>query len=163
MEEMLPVVDELGNVIGKAGREDCHTPPLIRHPVVHLHVFNDQGEIFLQKRSKTKKVQPGKWDTAVGGHIGYGEDKELSLEREAFEEIGIRGYVPKAVKTYLWSTEVDDEFVYMFKTVWSGPFKLCESELADGRFWSVDEIREHAGSGIFTPNLEHELSILDIL
>lgn len=163
MEEMLPIVDEKGKVVGKAGREECHTPPLIRHPVIHLHVFNEAGELFLQKRSRHKKVEPGKWDIAVGGHIGYGEDIALSLEREAFEEIGIKEYEAELLHTYLWSTEVDEEFVYMYKTVYNGPFSLCETELEDGRFWSVDEIKKNVDSGIFTPNLIYELKFLNFI
>ena len=53
--------DENGNVTGKAKRGDCHFNPSgkILHPVVHMHVFNEKGEIYLQHRSLNKKVTQG--------------------------------------------------------------------------------------------------------
>ena len=72
-EELFPLVDEAGNVVGSATRKECHSGTFWLHPVVHLHVFNSKGELYLQKRSMLKDVQPGKWDTAVGGHVDFGE------------------------------------------------------------------------------------------
>ena len=68
-EEMFPIVDEEGNITGAATRGECHNGSKLLHPVVHLHVFNSRGELYLQKRPDWKDIQPGKWDTAVGGHI----------------------------------------------------------------------------------------------
>ena len=48
--EMLPLVDEEGNIIGAATRGECHGGSKPLHPVVHLHVFNSRGELYLQRR-----------------------------------------------------------------------------------------------------------------
>lgn len=66
-EEKLPVVDMEGHVIGSASRGECHNGSMLLHPVVHLHVTDSAGRLCLQLRPSWKKVQPGKWDTAVGG------------------------------------------------------------------------------------------------
>lgn len=66
-EEWFPLVDEKGETIGKATRKECHSGSKMLHPVVHLHIFNKAGDLYLQKRSINKDIQPGKWDTAVGG------------------------------------------------------------------------------------------------
>ena len=100
-DEMLPLVDEQGNVVGQATRGVCHNGverPL--HPVVHLHVFDPQGRLYLQKRPEWKDIQPGKWDTAVGGHVDYGETIAEALRREVREELGITDFVPGAVAVY---------------------------------------------------------------
>ena len=68
-QEMFPVVDEQGNITGAATRGECHSGSRLLHPVVHLHIFNTKGELYLQKRPEWKDIQPGKWDTAVGGHF----------------------------------------------------------------------------------------------
>ncbi len=47
-EEMFPIVDEQGNITGTATRGECHNGSKLLHPVVHLHVFNSKGELYLQ-------------------------------------------------------------------------------------------------------------------
>ena len=81
-QEIFPIVDEEGRVVGSATRGKCHSGSKLLHPVVHLHVFNSQGDIYLQRRPDWKDIQPGKWDTAVGGHIDYGETPDEALRRE---------------------------------------------------------------------------------
>ena len=81
-QERFPIVDEEGRVVGTATRGECHNGSKLLHPVVHLHVFNSRGEVYLQKRPEWKDIQPGKWDTSVGGHIDYGETPEQALNRE---------------------------------------------------------------------------------
>ena len=76
-QEMFPVVNEQGNITGAATRGECHSGSRLLHPVVHLHIFNTKGELYLQKRPEWKDIQPGKWDTAVGGHIDLGESVEI--------------------------------------------------------------------------------------
>ena len=78
-EEMFPVVDEEGNIIAAATRGECHNGSKLLHPVIHLHVFNSKGELYLQKRPDWKDIQPGKWDTSVGGHIDLGESVHKTI------------------------------------------------------------------------------------
>ena len=108
-EEIFPVVDAAGNVVGKATRGECHGGSMLLHPVVHLHVFNSRGELYLQKRPAWKDIQPGRWDTAVGGHVDYGETIAEALRREVREELGITDFVPGAVAVYPFRSEREYE------------------------------------------------------
>jgi isopentenyldiphosphate isomerase/intracellular septation protein A len=155
-EEWLPLVNTKGEVTGKAPRSACHTDKNLLHPVVHLHVINDKGEIFLQKRPADKVIQPGKWDTAVGGHIAFGETVETALKREAQEEIGIVDFKARLVARYIWESDVECEYVLCFIAQYSGPLEVNKKELAGGRYWSKEEIKNALGKGIFTPNFEEE-------
>ena len=65
--ELFPIVDNDGRTIGSATRGECHSGSMLLHPVVHLHLFNSSGDLYLQRRPDWKDIQPGKWDTAVGG------------------------------------------------------------------------------------------------
>lgn len=157
-EEILPIVDDNGTVIGKAPRYVCHSNKNILHPVVHLHVFNNNHDLLLQKRSLAKRIQPGKWDTAVGGHIAYGEDTLTALKREASEEIGLKDFTPIEITHYKWQSAVESEIINVFATISNGTLPTKNNEIDDARFWSLAEIRENIGKGIFTPNFEKEFA-----
>lgn len=155
-QEYFPLVNEEGKTIGKATRKECHSGSKMLHPVVHLHIFNDNGDLYLQKRSMRKDIQPGKWDTAVGGHIDYGETVEEALRREVREELGVTDISPVLITSYIFESAIEKELVNTFRTVYNGPFAPDPEELDGGRFWSIGEIMESIGKGIFTPNFEKE-------
>ena len=159
-EEWLPIVNEEGGVIGKAPRSVCHQGEKLLHPVVHLHVLNNQKHIYLQKRPMNKLVQPGKWDTAVGGHISFGETLETALKRESWEEIGLTDFKARLLKTYRWNSDVESELVYMFVSHDFKSIHLHSEEVKEGRFWTPKQIEMNIGKGIFTPNFEEEYQIL---
>jgi isopentenyldiphosphate isomerase len=154
--ERFPIVDEEGTVIGQATRGECHSGSHLLHPVVHLHVFNAKGEVYLQKRPEWKDIQPGKWDTAVGGHIDYGETPEDALRREVGEELGITAFTPEFVGKYVFESKRESELVYVNRTIYDGPIRPSAEELDGGRFWSMSEICETIGHGVLTPNFESE-------
>lgn len=154
-EEMFPIVDEEGNITGAATRGECHNGSKLLHPVVHLHVFNSEGKLFLQKRPEWKDIQPGKWDTSVGGHIDLGESVEMALKREAREELGITNFTAEQLTHYVFESDREKELVFCHRTTYEGTITPSE-ELDGGRFWALDEIKANLGKGIFTPNFESE-------
>lgn len=155
-DEMFPLVDEQGNIIGAITRGEAHDGSKKLHPVVHLHVFNSKGEIYLQKRPAWKDIQPSKWDTACGGHIDLGEDVKTSLKREVREELGITDFTPQDMGHYVFESAREKELVYVHKTIYNGDIQPSKEELDGGRFWSRDEILSNIGKNIFTPNFENE-------
>lgn len=154
--EILDVVDREDRVTGKARRDEVHGRPELIHRAVHVLVFNRKGELFLQKRSLTKDVQPGKWDTSVGGHLPSGEDYPTGALRELEEELGITGVKLVFCHKYLHSNEHESEYVSTYRCRYEGPFRLQPEELDDGRFWSLDEIAARRNEGLFTPNFLDE-------
>lgn len=154
--ELFPVVDEDGNVTGSISRRHAHDGTKILHPVVHLHLFNSEGQLFLQERPQWKDIQPGKWDTATGGHVDYGEEVTDALTREVREELGVTGFTPEYLGKYIFESKRERELVYVYKTVYDGEVCPNPDELAGGRFFSRNEILEKIGKEFFTPNFEEE-------
>ena len=157
--EIFPVVDEMGNIIGAASRGECHNGSKLLHPVVHLHLFDKAGRLYLQKRPEWKDIQPGKWDTAVGGHVDLGENIYQALEREVREELGLNVSGAKLLRQYVFESERERELVNVF-TIVSEEEPLPSDELDGGRFWTKEEIADSIGKGIFTPNFESEYQLL---
>ncbi len=160
-EELFPIVDENGHLIDATTRGECHNGSMKLHPVIHLHLFNSKKELFLQKRPPWKDIQPGKWDTAVGGHIDLGEHTEEALYREVREELGIKSFQPCFVEKYVFESDRERELVFVYFTVYDEQVNPS-SELDGGRFWTQKEIIESLGKGIFTPNFEKEFDRIDL-
>lgn len=158
-EEMFPLVDEQGNVIGEATRGECHGGSRLLHPVVHLHVFDRRGRLYLQKRPERKDIQPGKWDTAVGGHVDLGEDTDTALRREAREELGLTHFEPEFLRSYVFESDRERELVNVFRTTTDARPHPTD-ELDGGRFWTRAEILAAIGKDILTPNFESEYLLL---
>ncbi|MGC9353448.1 MAG: NUDIX domain-containing protein [Mariniphaga sp.] len=159
-EEWVPLVDESGKVTGQVPRSSVHNGSKLLHPVVHMHVLNPNKAILLQKRSESKLIQPGKWDTAVGGHISAGESLEKALQKEASEEIGLKGFSARLLQVYKWESEVESELVYLFITYDYKNFNVHSEEVVEARFWTRNQIEKLLGKEVFTPNFEHEFALL---
>ena len=156
LKELFPVVDEQGNITGCITRGEAHSGSMVLHPVVHLHVSNSKGDLYLQKRPEWKDIQPGKWDTAVGGHIDFGENVAAALQREAREELGITDFTPESMGHYVFQSKRERELVYVNKIIYDGDILPSANELDGGRFWTRQEIADNIGKQVFTPNFEDE-------
>ena len=134
--ELFPIVDVNGNIIGSATRRECHSGSMILHPVVHLHIYRKDGSIFLQKRAMSKDIQPGKWDTAVGGHVDLGESVYMALAREAKEELGIEVNNPQFLCSYPFRSSVEYELVTL---------RLGDTVIVDGVEKTILRCRDNTG------------------
>lgn len=157
--EWVPLMTEDGRTVGGAPRPLVHNGSHWLHAVVHLHVVNSRGELLLQLRPKSKKIQPGRWDTAVGGHISFGEDLKKALRRETLEEIGLTDFEARLTRHYVWQCPVENEYVFVFVTKSDGPFSPRNvGEVDDLKFWTAAELAQAIGKGVLTPNIEKELN-----
>lgn len=160
-DELFPIVDETGAVVGKATRTQCHSGSMLLHPVVHLHITTpDKKFLLLQLRSASKKIQPSRWDTAVGGHVDYGESIHDALLRESSEELGVDASMAKFVHKYVFQSTVERELVHVhhLELPADAEFQAAPDEVEDVRFWAVDDIISSLGKGLLTPNFESEFT-----
>jgi len=136
--EMLAVVDEFDREIGRRSRADVHRLGL-KHRAVHVLVFNDKDQLLLQKRSYSKDLNKGLWDSSAAGHVDAGEDYDSSAPRELWEELGI-----SAPLTILFKLEalpsLGMEFIRVYRCVHPGPFTVSGDEIDEIRWYGLAEI-----------------------
>ena len=164
-QELLDLVDADNAVIGTVPRSRVHGEPKLRHRAVHVLVYDDRGALLLQKRSAAKEIQPGKWDTSVGGHLAVGESYVAAAVREAGEELGLTVAAAdlEPVHEYVWRSAVETEHVTSFRLRSEGPFHPHPGEIEEVRFWSPEQLRAAIGASVLTPMLEHELTLLGVV
>ena len=158
--EFFPVVEPSGLVVGRSTRDYCHSGAKPLHPVIHIHIIDRYGRIYLQKRSMRKDIQPGKWDTAVGGHVSYGETILEAVHREAAEELNFTDFNPIYLRTYEFESAVEREMVNVFAAVGSYELHPDLDEVDEGRWWELADIDASIGKGVFTPNFESEFTMI---
>ena len=161
-EELFDIYDEAGNRIGTAPRRECHGNPKLLHRTAHVVVFHPEtGAMLLQKRAVTKDIQPGKWDTAVGGHLALGENYETGARRELAEELGVTAPVELE---HLFDgrirNEIESEDTRVFAIRMADGFTFQRSEIDAIRFWTAAELFDAENRENFTPNLCAELDEL---
>jgi len=139
-DEWLDVVDPNDNVIGKASRKEVHEKSLL-HRAVHIMVFNGEGKLFLQKRSPAKDENPGLWDTSAAGHVGAGESYLTTAHRELEEELGIKAELEFFLKLTA-SRDTANEHLEIFICAAKHKILINKSEISEGQYWSLDEIRK---------------------
>ena len=140
-DEIFDVVDLKDLVIGQATRLEVHEKGL-SHRAVHILIFNNLGEIYLQKRSMAKDTHPGCWDSSSSGHLDSGEDYHAAATREFREELGTEA--PQLVRLFKFGPSVANgwEFVEVYRGTHSGPFAPNPAEISEGRWFTEDEVEQ---------------------
>lgn len=139
-EELFVVVDKSDHIIDYRSRSECNHDKNLIHRAVYVVLFNNKGQILLQKRSKHKDTSPGFYTASASGHVSRGESYEAAAKRELFEELGIQidlTYVTKFIQH--WATET--EMTAIFTGRHNGPFKIHPKEVEEVEFFTPKEIK----------------------
>jgi isopentenyldiphosphate isomerase len=150
-DEIVTLVDEHNHVIGAVPRGEMRAKRL-PHRSTYVFVFNTHGDLYVQKRTMTKDVFPGYYDTAAGGVVLAGESYETCAKRELAEEMGIRD-VPLRWHFDFYFTDVHNRvWGSVFSCVYDGAIVLQEAEVESGAFLPISEILRRAQTEPFTPD-----------
>ena len=96
--EFLPIVNERGNIVGRALYVELHHGNKMLHPVVHLHVIDGKGETARRY-----------W-----WHVAFGDTPEKTLKRKIQEVLGLSEVKPLLKRQYIRETKTEKELVYVF-------------------------------------------------
>ncbi|MBV8970153.1 MAG: ribosomal RNA small subunit methyltransferase A [Verrucomicrobia bacterium] len=137
-EEQLQVVDDADQPLAGANRDEVHSRGLL-HRAVHIFIFNERGELFLQKRSHRKDRFPGCWDSSAAGHVDVGETYERCAYRELGEELELETALELIGKIDA-SSRTGYEFIRLYAGSANGPFRLNRGEIETGGFFQPDTL-----------------------
>lgn len=138
-DEMLIVVDENDNVLGYKPRGLTHEQKLL-HRTITVTVYNNHGQILLQKRSSKKDNNPGKWANAAGGHVVQGKDYDQAATEEVTEELGISLNLT-LIKKMKINDPVHTTMTCLYKTISNGPFNFNQEEIDEIKFFSKEDLQ----------------------
>lgn len=139
--ELFVVVDREDNILGYRSRYDCHHDNKLIHRAIGIVIFNSEGELLLQKRSRFKDTNPGLYSISAAGHVGKDESYLETAKRELFEELGIKTEL-KFKKKLLLSNNQETEMDSLFEGKYEGPFKLDYEEVEKVEFCSTEKIKK---------------------
>jgi len=132
LNEQFPVVDENDEIQSHAARSEVHGNNL-RHRAVHILIFNQDGDVYLQQRSRWKDRHPLKWDSSAAGHVSAGENYDETARRELKEELGIDPLLERIFRVTA-SSRTDHEFIWGYRAVVSGDLAPNRCEIERGVF-----------------------------
>jgi len=145
-QELIAVVDENDQFIENKPRNLVHQLGL-RHRAVHILVFNDKQQLFLQKRSLSKDINAGLWDTSAAGHVDAGESYAACAHRETIEELGV---CVDATLSFLFKLpakpETGMEFVQVYRSLHNGPFTLEAGEIDGGQWFDIKDVAQRVAN-----------------
>lgn len=147
--EVIDIVDENGEVVGKTTRGEAYNKGLL-HLAVNIIVVNSQGEIYIQQRSSTKSVFPLYWDISAAEHVKSGESFIAAASRGLWEELSITAEVKLLRPKHLQKGEYNKdgkvikeyEVVELYGIVYDGPIRVDSEEVAQGIFVSQDKLKK---------------------
>jgi isopentenyldiphosphate isomerase len=135
--ELICWVDEQDNLLGTLVRSDLRQRGLIGR-CTFIFLFNSAGELCVHRRTLSKAMYPGFWDTAAGGMVAAGEEYADSAARE-LEEGNNR----------LWCRS--------YSAVWDGPLRLQPEEVMEARFLPIEIVLQEAEQKPYCPDAQEGL------
>ena len=87
IEDKVILVDVNDNQIGLMPKLEAHEKGVL-HRAFSVFIFNNNGELMLQKRALTKYHSPGLWTNTCCSHQREGESNIYSAKRRLSEEMG---------------------------------------------------------------------------
>ena len=88
--EDLVLVDGQDRELGFLDKAACHDGKGVLHRAFSVFLFNDRGEVLIQKRAASKRLWPSYWANSCCSHPRRGEALEQAVRRRLGEELGVR-------------------------------------------------------------------------
>lgn len=154
--ELICWVDEQDNLLGHLVRSDLRQRGLIGR-CTFIFLFNTRGGLCVHRRTLSKALYPGFWDTAAGGMVAAGESYAQSAQRELAEELGVSG-VELVEHDHFYFEDGDSRLWCMsYSAVWDGPLHLQPEEVMEARFLPIETVLQEAAQKPYCPDAQEGL------
>lgn len=149
--ELFCLVDDNDEIVGSVERFVAHRSKTLKHRSIFILLFNDQGELLLQKRSQLKDSFPNFWTVSVSGHVTFGQTYDEAAKREMEEEIGLNLDLKPLQKIYI---EEEREFAFIYKADCKGDAKINfdQDEISEVKWVALKELPEFIKENDLTPS-----------
>jgi len=145
MHKEVILVNEKDEPQGQMEKMEAHHLGLL-HRAFSVFIFNQKGEMLLQKRAPEKYHSGGLWTNACCSHPQPGEDCSVAASRRLQEEMGFTTQIKKIFEfTYRAAFEnglIENEFDHVFLGYYDGEVKPDDAEVSDYCFRSMDDISQ---------------------
>ena len=156
--QSLILVDEADREVGYLSKARCHEGRGVLHRAFSLLIFNDRGELLLQRRSAAKRLWPHYWSNSCCSHPRRAETMEAAIHRRLYEELGLACPLHFLFKfqyqAQFDSVGAEHELCSVFIGRSSGRVAADHNEISDWRWVSPERLAEEmgvAGAERFTP------------
>lgn len=145
--ELFYLVDTKDKIKGHITRRDAHTNKNNIHRAVGIFVLNEKKQMLMQKRSKKKDMDPGKWSYAVGGHVTVGQTYKQAAIREVEEELGIKAHIRMVAKVLI-KMKKETEYTGLFevKLPPNTQITIDKDEVTQVEWVSLKELKTFIGN-----------------
>ncbi len=89
-DELLDIVNDQDQIVGQMLRSDVYAQNTYYFRVVNEFIINSQGQLWIPRRNKNKKLFPSCLDASMSGHVMAGETYQQAFERELYEELNLK-------------------------------------------------------------------------
>ncbi len=154
--ELICWVDAQDNLLGHLVRSDLRRRGLIGR-CTFIFLFNSKGELCVHRRTLSKALYPGFWDTAAGGMVAAGESYAESAARELEEELGVSGVVLNEHDHFFFEDGDSRLWCKSYSAVWDGLLCLQPEEVMEARFLPIETILSEARQKPYCPDAQEGL------
>jgi len=139
------LVNEQDRQTGTMEKMEVHQKAIL-HRAFSVFIFNDKGEMLLQKRAVKKYHSGGLWTNTCCSHPQPGEDTLEAAGKRLQEEMGFNTTLNKAF-TFIYKAELDNgltehEFDHVFIGNFNGEVQPDPEEVEDYCYQSVDKLKQ---------------------
>lgn len=113
--EFIEIVDSSNQPLAVLSQKEAHQQGLYHRSVLVL-LYDSQNHLLIQKRHRSKKIYPGRWDLPATGHVPAGESAVDAARAKLKKQVGVEmpSWRIRHLTTINGTAETNFEFIYLF-------------------------------------------------